>query len=172
MNRRLALWALATPLVFLGCRSPHLARPTGSASSSDALRSPVLAPTVARTPTVARAPSPSGRAFAEVNTPLASMTQRAAAARKPALLYFCASWCGFCQKLNRETLSQARVASRVQAFPASRYDPDTDAGRAAASRFDVHGFPTIVVMDEHGREVERLVGFRSAEDLLQHLGRY
>jgi protein disulfide-isomerase len=123
---------------------------------------------------------PSGRApdsrpfpaFSQTNTPFDEMTRQAAATHHPAILYFCAHWCGYCVKMNSETLSQGRVASRIGRFPSSRYDPDTPAGRDVAQRFGVNGFPTMVLVDGSGNEVDRIVGFRPADELLGLLARW
>jgi len=47
---------------------------------------------------------------------------------------------------------------------------DTQAqGARLASRFRVKGFPTLIVLDFTGHEVERIIGFTSAPDLIEQL---
>jgi thioredoxin-related protein len=47
---------------------------------------------------------------------------------------------------------------------------DTDPqGARLASKFRVEGFPTLIILDASGREVDRILGFVSAPELMEAL---
>jgi thioredoxin-related protein len=47
---------------------------------------------------------------------------------------------------------------------------DTDPqGARLASRFRVDGFPTLIILDSSGREVDRILGFMSARELMEEI---
>jgi len=59
--------------------------------------------------------------------------------------------------------------SRSQIF--LRIFIDKDAGaKELARRYGVEGLPTLIIFNPEGREVDRISGFMSAEDLMQELG--
>jgi len=72
--------------------------------------------------------------------------------------------------MTREVYTDRRVIefSRKQVFV--RLFTDTDPqGERLGRRFNVRGFPTIIIFDSSGREVDRIMGFRSAPDLIEEL---
>jgi hypothetical protein len=47
---------------------------------------------------------------------------------------------------------------------------DTDPqGARLALRYRVDGFPTLIILNSYGREVDRILGFRSAPDLIEEI---
>ena len=157
MTTALRALGLATLLAATGCSSrpapatPPAPRRTASAPSSHGIQ---------------------GAGFAQQNVPFEEMVARARAQGHPAILYFCATWCGWCQKMNRETLPDARVQARLREFPTSLYDPNTPAGRAVADRYEVRAYPTMVLVDGSGQELDRIKGASSVEDFLARLSQY
>ncbi len=58
--------------------------------------------------------------------------------------------------------------SRSQVF--MRVFEDTeDEGARLAERFHVDGFPTIIIIDSEGREVDRILGARRTQDFIDEL---
>jgi thioredoxin-related protein len=58
--------------------------------------------------------------------------------------------------------------SRSQVF--LRVFEDTDAeGKRLARKFRIDGFPTLIVLDSEGQEVDRIEGAMSARDLIEEL---
>jgi thiol-disulfide isomerase/thioredoxin len=105
-------------------------------------------------------------------------------AEKMTLLDFWASWCGPC----RESVPDLRALQRTYGSDQLEVisvdeDKNENAGRSFASesgmnwevefdpegqtsrQYDVHAFPTFILMDSSGREVERFVGEDPAEPL-------
>lgn len=127
----------------------------------------------ARTPA---GPAPSSRAaagevFAGRDLPLEQVLASAAARRRPALLLFVASWCGYCRRLEQDALPDASVRAHLAAFEVVRYDADRAPGRDLARRYGVQGFPTWVRVDAAGAEVARYVGYDSPADLVARITR-
>jgi disulfide reductase len=90
---------------------------------------------------------------------------------KPIFVNFTGSdWCGWCFKLDAEVFSQQEFITFAQEqlvlleldFP--RNIPQTDAvkdyNRALLDKFKVKGFPTILLLDKTGKEIER-TGYQS-----------
>ena len=58
--------------------------------------------------------------------------------------------------------------SRSQVF--IRVFEDTESqGARLARKFRVDGFPTLIILDSSGHEVDRIMGFTSAPDLIDRL---
>ncbi len=72
--------------------------------------------------------------------------------------------------MTREVYTNAKLIefSRKHIFVRLFTDTDSKAKRLSES-FRVRGFPAILVLDSSGREVDRLMGFRSAQDLMEEL---
>ena len=65
---------------------------------------------------------------------------------------------------NKDFIESSRSLVFVRVFQ------DTEPqGARLASRFRVNGFPTLIVLDSRGHEVERILGFTSAPDLIEQL---
>lgn len=99
---------------------------------------------------------------------------RIAGSKRPAVVDFSASWCLPCLELDRKTFSDARVRqalSRRALFKADMTragDPETV---ALAKEFEILGVPTVIFLDETGRERRelRLVGFEEPVPFLKRL---
>src|SRR5262245_60235447 len=46
-----------------------------------------------------------------------------------------------------------------------------DEGMALAEKYGIHGYPTLLVVDEKGEEIDRIVGFRPPEKFLPEVAR-
>jgi thiol:disulfide interchange protein len=72
---------------------------------------------------------------------------------KPALYFFTASWCGPCHLLEKQVFSVPEMAAQIEKdfVPVSVEDRMAETGRnspemlALADRYDLRGFPTLVV---------------------------
>lgn len=76
---------------------------------------------------------------------------------KPVLLSFHTPGCGWCRKLDAETLTDAKVAELARQYVCVRVDSEVDA--AAVERFRVMEFPMTVVLNPNGKEVARFAGY-------------
>ena len=101
----------------------------------------------------------------------AGILEEAGASGQPVILDFYADWCIPCHELDQFTYSDPRVLATLQHFRKIKVDTtsvDTDETREAIRRFDVFGVPTIICLDEKGREVPslRVNGFVAPEEFI------
>lgn len=95
-----------------------------------------------------------------------SAQARASASTPPRLLVldFTAPGCAPCQEMDRRTWTYPGLTDWLEQNAVTiRIDAATDRGRARA--FGITDVPTVIVLD-NGREVARLGGQRTAQDLL------
>ena len=75
-----------------------------------------------------------------------------------------------CRKMTREVYPDKDVIkfSRSQVF--LRVFEDTEAeGERLARKFKVRGFPTLIILDSKGQEVDRILGAMSPQELIEEL---
>lgn len=166
MSRAVALCAFLVAVA--ACQGTPGARPVAPPSPPPPAP-PVVAtgtPLAVRSATVAR-----GSALPRRNVPIERVLAEVAQSGRPGLLYFCASWCGFCSKMNRQTLSRPEVQAHLaSSFVAVEYDVDTSVGRSLAQRYGARGYPTMVVVDASGEARQTIVGARDPQTFLDLLG--
>jgi len=72
--------------------------------------------------------------------------------------------------LVRETYPDKDVAALFEkSFIAVKVNAGKDDGRALAQRFGVQGYPTLLITDAKGEEVDRLIGFRPPKKIIPEL---
>jgi len=96
--------------------------------------------------------------------------KQAQAEEKFIVIDISASWCPPCQKMAREVHPNPRFIefSRDQVFMLLDAELDRE-GVRLARKFDVHVYPTILVLDGEGNEIHRLTGGRDAVSLIREL---
>lgn len=92
----------------------------------------------------------------------------AAKSRKVVLLYFSAEWCGPCRLLDQQTWPDPQLRKWL-AENAVALKLDDKAHPDATKRFNVAGYPTILLLRPDFTELARIVGFRRPRDLLDEL---
>lgn len=78
------------------------------------------------------------------------------------------SWCGPCKQMDRTTWIDPRLVEWVDAN-AVAIQLDMDEHTALKERLEIRAFPTIVMFRD-GEEFDRVVGLRSADEMLAWLG--
>ena len=103
-------------------------------------------------------------------TDLPKAQAQAKTENKMVLLDFTGSdWCGWCIKFKKDVLDtpefQAYAAKNIVLveldFPRKKAQADDlkNANKALKSKYDIHGFPSLVVLDKEGKEIGRQVGY-------------
>ena len=86
------------------------------------------------------------------------------------LLDFTASWCKPCQLMKKETFTDADLGKYVnEHFVSTHVDVQKTEGRSLASKYGIRSIPTLIILDGKGRIVKTLIGYQTAEALLQEL---
>ena len=87
---------------------------------------------------------------------------------KPAVVEFGAEWCLPCVEMENTTFRDPVVSRESQRFSMLQADvtEESSENTALLEEFVVSGVPTIIFYNSEGREVKRLVGYVSAEQML------
>ena len=83
--------------------------------------------------------------------------------QKPMLLSFSTPGCGWCAKLNSETLSDPTVTKCSRSFVCLHIDSSTDPD--TTNRYSVTSFPTIILVNRKGESVARIEEFTTPDHL-------
>ena len=110
-----------------------------------------------------------GVVFAGSDLPLEQVQAMCRQTGKPAMLYFSTSWCGYCRKLERETLPSPIVGRHMAGYVNVRYDGESAVGRPLAQRFGVRGFPSLVRIDASGTMRGHFEGFDLPADFVRRI---
>jgi thioredoxin-related protein len=72
--------------------------------------------------------------------------------------------------MTREVYPDAKFIefSRSQVFMRVFQDTEPE-GTRLARKFNIRGFPTLIILDPAGNEIDRIMGAMSAEDLIEEL---
>src|SRR5258705_278497 len=99
------------------------------------------------------------------------LLDKAKACGKPVFVDFATEDCVYCKKLDAEVLSRADVAEAMKAYVAAHVDAEKGEGKELAQRYKVHGFPTLLVVDDQCVESDRFVGYRTPESVVAEVKR-
>lgn len=89
-----------------------------------------------------------------LNTALKEAKER----RVPVMIDFYTKWCKWCKELDRNTYSDRKVNELSSNFVCVKVDAEKDT--AAAFKYDVRGYPTIIFLNPDGSYNSRVVGYR------------
>jgi thioredoxin-like negative regulator of GroEL len=82
-----------------------------------------------------------------------------------------ASWCVPCQRLDAEVFPDSAVRQAAQGMLAVKVDAEVGAGPSIAQRYHVVGYPTVLVLDAQGNEIDRIFGYAPADEFAARLRR-
>ncbi|MCE1228847.1 MAG: thioredoxin family protein [Firmicutes bacterium] len=109
---------------------------------------------------------------------LAAALKRAKAEKKLVFVDIWAEWCPPCQHLKTKVFPTAEAQKALAAYvPVALMTETKDrnvqpAAMAAAEKYRVEAYPTLLILDSDGKEVRRQTGaFRTGADLAAWLGK-
>lgn len=115
--------------------------------------------------------SDSGIQFQEIN--FSTALQKAKKEHKYIFMNVYAVWCGPCKMLKKKTFQSPKVAS---AFNKSFINIDIDAekgeGIQLSKKYDVQAHPLMLVLDQNGKVVKRILGYLNDDALLAQVKDY
>jgi tetratricopeptide (TPR) repeat protein len=89
------------------------------------------------------------------------------------LIDLVARWCGPCHEMNEKVWPREEVSRPVEKdFVALQRDGEVGEGEEIVRRYHVVGFPTVLVLDASGAEVDRLMGYVQPKDLVAALSQF
>jgi len=91
---------------------------------------------------------------------------------KLVLVEFYTDWCTWCKKLEAETFPEKSVIDIAHKYYIStKIDAEKDEGPELKEKYSVSGYPTTVIVDNNGNEVDRIVGYLPADQYVAELDR-
>ncbi|NCO36433.1 MAG: hypothetical protein AUJ92_12985 [Armatimonadetes bacterium CG2_30_59_28] len=104
----------------------------------------------------------------------AARVAEAAAGKTPVIIDFYADWCLECKQLDAETYTDPRVVEKAQRFVLLKSDLTRNSDskvRRLYRQFGIIGLPTVVFLDDRGREISelRVEGFVDADAFLTRM---
>jgi tetratricopeptide (TPR) repeat protein len=89
---------------------------------------------------------------------------------KNLVLDFYTDWCKWCKKLADSTFTDTSFIRFSMDFVFFKTNAEKDT--ALAERFKVNGYPTVILANPSGEEIDRVVGYANAPDFMQKINGY
>jgi len=94
----------------------------------------------------------------------------AKASNRWVLVDVAARWCGPCHEMDEKVWPRDEVSKAVEKdFVPLKRDGEAGEGIEIVKRYNVVGYPTVLLLDASGAEVDRVMGFLQPKDLLTAL---
>ena len=108
-----------------------------------------------------------------VNGNFSEAQAQAKSAEKMMLVDVFADWCVPCKKLDRAVFKDPESGNFINHhFVSVKIDGEKGEGPEIMDRFNITGYPTILVLDADGNEIDRIVGFGEKQEFLTILNDY
>ena len=94
--------------------------------------------------------------------------KKSEAENKPIFLDVSTSWCGYCKKMKRNAFSDKEVGSYFNnTFINVAVDAEQGEGVAIAQKYNVTGYPTLIILDKNEKVILYAGGYLDTKDFLQ-----
>jgi thioredoxin-related protein len=92
-----------------------------------------------------------------------------AANKRPILMDFYTDWCPHCTRLDKTTFADKTMNDyfKKENYILVKINPEKD--RPAEAKFKVYSYPTLVIFNNTGAEIDRLLGYQSTGQLIKAL---
>ena len=95
----------------------------------------------------------------------------AAAENKPFMVKFYTDWCTWCKTMDTITLVDSSVVTFLNdSFVVAKVNAEVDT--SDAQKYSVMGYPTTILFDSKGDEIERIVGYLPPDEFLETVDNY
>lgn len=83
-------------------------------------------------------------------------------------------WCAACRELDEKTWKDPKVRQKLDGFVPVKLDlsENNSETKTIQNRYRIVGMPTVIVLDNLGKELYRFEGFKSPEEVLEILRRF
>lgn len=86
---------------------------------------------------------------------------------KPLFVKTYTEWCGWCKRMESNTLGDAEVIAYLNAnFVTVKIDAEKGEGPAFSEKYDAKRYPTILFFDQKGEIIHSFRGFKNARNFL------
>jgi len=89
---------------------------------------------------------------------------------KNMILEFYTDWCKWCKRMDDSTFTDTNLIRFSMDFVFFKTNAEEDT--ALAERYKVNGYPTVILADPSGEEIDRIVGYATASDFIRDIKAY
>ncbi len=103
-----------------------------------------------------------------LHAPFAKLLEKAKEEKKLIFVDCYTSWCGPCRSMANNVFTRPDVGEYFNArFINAKINMEKGEGKDLAKKYQINAFPTLLLIDAEGKVVEKSVGFKSSERLLE-----
>ncbi len=96
------------------------------------------------------------------------VAQKAADENKLIFIDIYATWCGPCKLLKRKTFPNEEVGTYFNSkFVNATFDGEAGDGITLAEKYQIQGYPTLLILDSKGNVVAQTAGYMSPKALIE-----
>ncbi len=101
---------------------------------------------------------------------LEEVTNQAKKENKPYFVDFYAQWCKACFEMDHKTFRDKKLTSYVNSnYLASKLHAQSFDGISLSQQHNIKAYPAILIFDAKGNLMDKLIGYQTADRLLQRL---
>jgi len=85
---------------------------------------------------------------------------------------FTASWCPPCLRLTHETFNTPQFKKISTQYTLVKIDVDREENQALLEQYSIHAFPSLIITNNQGVEIDRILDFIPADQLVEKLSQF